>query len=72
LVNAHDIVRLKFVRHSAVANAGHHGGHAGAQLHEVLGADRVKETLAKDNVAEFEAVKGGMSSHVEWTIDRQL
>jgi len=63
LVDAYDIVSLEFVRHSTVANTRDHGGHGVAQLHEVFRADRVKETLAKGNFAEFETVTGRVSVH---------
>ena len=71
LLDAHDVVSLKFVRHSAVPNARDHCSHRVAELHEVLRADRVIETLAKDNVAEVDAVKGRVSGHME-LIGKQL
>ena len=65
LINADDVVGLEFVRDCAVANACDHCRHRVAKLHEVLGADRVIETLAKGNFTEFDAAECSIRRHVE-------
>jgi len=67
-VDADDVVDFKFVRYGAVANAGDHGGHSLAQFHKVLRADRIIETLAKGDIAEFDAVTDRVGGHAQWTI----
>ena len=56
-VDSNDVVRLEFVGHGAVPGTRDHGAHGVAQLNEVLGADRVIETLAKGNLIELDTVK---------------
>lgn len=65
LVNADHVVGLKFVRHSAVANAGDHRSHALTLFYKVFRADWVIETLANGEIAEFDAVAGRSRSHKE-------
>lgn len=69
LVDAHDVVSLEFVRYRSVSNASDHGGHTVALLDEVLRADWVIEAQANGNVAEFDAVKGGIGCHT-WSIEK--
>lgn len=65
MVDAHNIVRFKFVRHCAVADASDHGSHVGALLDKVFLADQIIETLTNGNIAEFGAVTGRVISHAE-------
>jgi hypothetical protein len=65
MVDAHDVIGFKFVRHRAVSRAGDHGGHSGALLHEVFLADRVIETLTNGNIAKFGAVTGRVIGHTK-------
>lgn len=64
-VDAYDVVGLEFVRHRAVPGARDHGAHGVAQLDEVLGTDRVIETLAKGNLAELDTVKAWVWCHMK-------
>jgi hypothetical protein len=59
-IDANDVVSLEFVGHGAIAKARDHGSHRVTLLHEVLGADRIIETLANGNVTELDAVKAWM------------
>lgn len=63
-VNADNVVGLEFVRDRAITHAGHHGGQGFALLHEIFGADRVKEALTESNFAEGGTATGRLSSHV--------
>jgi len=64
LIDTHDVIGLEFIRHGAIANAGDHGSHRVALLHEVFRTDWVIKTLANDKVAELETVTGRMSGHI--------
>ena len=63
MVDTHDVISFKFVRHSAVPGTGDHCGHSGALLHEVFLADWVIKTLANRNIAKFDTKTGRVIGH---------
>jgi hypothetical protein len=62
-VDANNIVSFKFVRDGAVTDAGNHGGHAFALLHEIFRADGVIETLTESDFTELGTTTGYGSGH---------
>jgi len=63
MVDADNVVRFKFVRHSAIPDASDHSGHRRALLYEIFLADRVIETLTDGNFAEMNTVTGRKRGH---------
>lgn len=63
MVDAYHVIRFKFIRHCAIADAGDHGRQRGALFDEIFLADRIVETLADGDVAEFHAVTSGVIDH---------
>jgi hypothetical protein len=71
LVDANNVVCLEFIRHSPVTNACDHGGQVIALLDEVFRADRVKESLANGDIAEFDTPESGLRCHMK-SMDKKV